>query len=145
MTLRGALLLLPLPTSFVAQNTRGGFDLTRLARLEKSLQGAVDSNRIAGATALVLRDGKPVYETSAGWADKESGRRMTPDAIFRIASQSKAVTSVAILMLMEEGKLAIADHLSRFIPAYAHTTVALASDSGRCPVAPTLQISIKYL
>lgn len=143
--LRIALLLLAHPVLLRAQATRNGFDVKRLERIDQYLQAAVDSNRIAGATALVLRDGKPVYQKSVGWADKESGRRMTSDAIFRIASQSKAVTSVAILMLMEEGKLAIGDPVSRFIPAYAHTTVALASDSGRSPVPATRQITIKDL
>ena len=62
-------------------------------------------SRLAGAVALVLRDGKPVYERAVGWSDKEAGRRMAPDTIFRIASQTKAITSVAILALVEEGKL----------------------------------------
>ena len=52
---------------------------------------------ILGAVALVLRDGKPFYERAVGWSDKEAGRRMTTDTIFRIASQSKAITSVAVL------------------------------------------------
>jgi CubicO group peptidase (beta-lactamase class C family) len=95
----------------------------RLTRLDTLLQQYVDENRIAGAVALVLRDGKPVYERAVGWSDKESGRRMTPDTIFRIASQSKALTSVAALSLMEEGKLALSNPVSEFIPAYAKTTV----------------------
>src|SRR3954469_1650239 len=80
-----------------------GFDANRLTRIDQFLQSYVDRNEIAGAVLLVLRDGRPVYERAVGWADKESGRRMTPDAIFRIASQSKAITSTAILMLVEEG------------------------------------------
>src|SRR4051812_49018499 len=67
-----------------------GFDASRLARIDQALQRYVDNNQIAGAVALVLRDGRPVYERAVGWADKESARRMTPDAIFRIASQTKA-------------------------------------------------------
>src|SRR5262245_22866331 len=77
----------------------------RLARIDRVLQQYVDDNQLAGAVALVLQDGKPVYERAVGWSDKEAGRRMTPDTIFRIASQTKAITSVAILMLMEEGKI----------------------------------------
>src|SRR5438093_1625036 len=64
-----------------------GFDANRLARIDQFLQSYVDKNEIAGAVMLVLRDGRPVYEHAVGWADKESTRRMTPDAIFRIASQ----------------------------------------------------------
>ncbi len=67
-------------------------------------QQHVDENRIAGAVVLVLRDGQPLYERAFGWSDKEAGRRMTTDTIFRIASQTKALTSVAILALMEEGR-----------------------------------------
>lgn len=106
-----------------------GFSAERLARIDTFLQQYVDSGRIAGAVALVLRDGDVVYERALGWADRESGRRMTPGAMFRIASQSKALTSVAIMMLVEEGKIALTDRVSRFIPAYAHTTVAVTADS----------------
>jgi CubicO group peptidase (beta-lactamase class C family) len=88
---------------------------------------------IAGAVALVLRDGRPVYERAVGWADREAGRRMTPDAIFRIASQTKALTSVAAMQLAEEGRLALDDPVSRYIPAFARTTVA----SGPTPAAPS--------
>ena len=78
----------------------------RLKRIDRYFQEQVDEERIAGAVALVLQDGKPVYEKAFGWADKESKRKMTTDAIFRIASQSKALTSAVIMSLMEEGKLA---------------------------------------
>jgi CubicO group peptidase (beta-lactamase class C family) len=76
----------------------------RLARIDKVFQQYVDENRIGGAVGLVLQDGKVVYEGAAGWADKEAGRKMAPDTIFRIASQTKALTSEAILSVMEEGK-----------------------------------------
>src|SRR5947209_5452492 len=71
----------------------------RLARIDKVLQQFVDENRVGGVVGLVLQDGKPVYERAVGWADKEAGTRMAPDTIFRIASQTKALTSVAILAL----------------------------------------------
>ena len=95
----------------------------RLQRVDAYLQQQVDSSRIAGAVGLVLRDGRVIYERAVGWADKESGRRMTTDAMFRIASQTKALTSIAIMILFEEGKIALDDPVSRFIPAYARTTV----------------------
>ena len=75
----------------------GAFDADRLRRVDTYLQAQVDSSRIAGAVGLVMRDGKVVYQRAVGWADKESGRRMTADAMFRIASQTKALTSVAIM------------------------------------------------
>jgi CubicO group peptidase (beta-lactamase class C family) len=97
----------------------------RLGRVDKLLQRAVDDNSIPGAVALVLRDGRPIYEKSFGWSDKESGKKMAADSIFRIASQSKALTSVAILILMEEGALTLTTPVSEFIPTFARTTVAV--------------------
>src|SRR5215471_5831223 len=74
-----------------------GFDAARLHRIDTWMQSYVDSNQIGGAVGLVLRDGRVVYQHAVGWVDKESGRRMTANALFRIASQTKAVTTVAIL------------------------------------------------
>src|SRR5690349_4471085 len=108
-----------------AARENNGFSVERLQRVDAYLQQQVDSSRIAGAVGLVLRDGKVLYERAVGWADKESGRRMTTDAMFRIASQTKALTSIAIMILFEEGKIALDDPVSRFIPAYAHTTVMM--------------------
>ena len=131
--------------SLYAQRTTSGFASDRLARIDRFMQSFADSNRIGGAVGLVMRDGKVVYEHAVGFSDKESARRMTPDAIFRIASQSKAITSTAVLMLVEEGRIALTDPVSRFIPEFAHTTVAQASDSGRTPVPAKRQITIKDL
>lgn len=114
------------------------FSTERLKRADAHLQGQVDSSRIAGAVGLVLRDGKVVYERAFGWADNESSRRMTPDAMFRIASQTKALTSIAIMILYEEGRIALGNPVSRFIPAYARTTVsAVTTYSAKTAIAPT--------
>jgi CubicO group peptidase (beta-lactamase class C family) len=91
--------------------------------------------------ALVLRNGQPVYEKAVGWADREANRRMTSDTIFRIASQTKAITSVGVLTLVEEGRIAITDPVSKFIPAYAKTTVA----AGGSTVPAKRPITIKDL
>jgi CubicO group peptidase (beta-lactamase class C family) len=122
-----------------------GFNAERLARVDRFLQQYVDSNRIGGAVALVLRDGQVAYQKSVGWVDREARRPMTPDAMFRIASQSKAITSTAVLLLVEEGRIALGDPVSRFIPAYAHTTVASRADSGRTIVPARRQITIQDL
>lgn len=116
----------------------------RLALIDRLLQQYVDGDRIAGAVALVLQDGRPAYERAVGWSDKEAGRRMTSDTIFRIASQSKAITSTAILMLMEEGKLALGNPVSQFIPSFAKTTV-LAPVEGAQPVPARRPINIRDL
>ena len=153
-TLFSALLALAyLPSPLRAQSTaavpkpriEAGFASDRVARIDQMLQRYVDENQIAGAVALVMRDGRIVYERAVGWADKESGRRMTPDAIFRIASQSKALTSTAILMLVEEGRIGLADPVSRYIPQFAHTTVATRSDTGRVIAPAKRAITIRDL
>lgn len=124
---------------------RLGFAPERLLRVDSYLQRAVDSNRIAGAVGLVLRDGQVVYRRAVGWADKEAGRRMTVQSMFRIASQTKAMTSAVILSLMEEGKIALSDPVSRFIPAFARTTVATRADTGRVIRPAARQITIRDL
>ena len=138
-----ALVLLTLPVALRGQQS--GFAPDRLSRIDRFMQQYVDSNRIGGAVGLVLRDGVVVYERAVGFADKVSSRRMAPDAIFRIASQSKALTSAAVLMLVEEGKIALGDPVSRFIPAYARTMVASRADSGRTSVPAKRRITIKDL
>jgi CubicO group peptidase (beta-lactamase class C family) len=112
------------PAPRPAAAAKAGLAPERVARIDRALQHYVDDNRIAGIVALVLRDGQPVYERALGWSDKEAGRKMTTDTIFRIASQTKAITSTAILSLVEEGKLTINDPVSRVIPQFAKTTVA---------------------
>src|SRR5690348_1377529 len=125
--------------------TRLGFDPGRLTRIDSALQGAVDRGEIGGAVALVLRNGQTVYERAFGWSDREANRRMTTDAIFRIASQTKALTSVALMSLVEEGKIALGDPVSRYIPVFAHTTVAIRTDTGRAVVPARRPITIHDL
>jgi CubicO group peptidase (beta-lactamase class C family) len=132
-------------TSAATGPTRNGFDIGRLTRIDSTLQGAVDRGEIGGAVALVLRDGQTVYERAFGWADREAKRRMTTDAIFRIASQTKALTSVAVMSLVEEGRIALNDPVSKFIPEFDHTTVAVRTDTGRAIVAAHRGITIRDL
>lgn len=122
-----------------------GFSAERLARLDRVLQQYVDDNRAAGIVALVLRDGKPVYERAFGWSDKEAGRRMTTDTVFRIASQSKALTSAAILSLMEEGKLGLDTPVGTFIPTFAKTSVFVSKDGQVTTVPARRPITIRDL
>jgi CubicO group peptidase (beta-lactamase class C family) len=133
------------PTRASAPRGSHGFSAERLARVDRFLQQYVDSNRIGGAVALVIRDGQVAYQKSVGWIDQAAHRPMTADAIFRIASQSKAITSTAVLILVEEGKIALTDPVSRFIPAYAHTTVASRADSGQTVVPARREITIQDL
>ena len=111
----------------------------RLARIDTLMQQYVDENLIAGAVALILQNGQPVYEHVAGWADKEAGTRMAPDTIFRIASQTKALTSTAILQLQEQGKLVVNDPVSKYIPEFAKTTVLVNGNAERAKRPITLR------
>src|SRR5688572_16438743 len=133
------------PPAASASSTRAGFSVERLKRVDALLQRHVDENRLAGAVALVLRDGQPVYERAVGWSDKENGRRMAMDTIFRIASQTKAITSTAVLQLMEEGRLGLADPVSKWVPAFATTTVQVAGPNGPSIVPARRAITIRDL
>ena len=138
------LLIIALPAASLAQSP-SRISPERLTRIDQLLQGYIDSGTLTGAVALVLQDGQPVYEKAVGWRDKESGQTMTVDSLFRIASQTKAITSVVILTLMEEGRLNLNDPVSRFIPAYANTTVAVRTDSGVSIVPANRPITIRDL
>src|SRR6266849_8461838 len=120
-------------------------DPGRAARIDQLLQRYVDENRIAGAVALVLRDGKAVYEHAVGWADKEAGRRMNPSTIFRIASQTKAITSTAVLALVEEGKIGLNEPVGHFIPTFNKTAVAVRDESGITTIPAKRSITIHDL
>ena len=141
----GCLLVLALALQQPRQATPTAFAPDRLARIDHMLQQYVDSGRVAGAVALVVRDGKVVYQRAVGSSDLESHRPMTPTTLFRIASQTKALTTVAVLSLLEEGRLSLYDPVSRFIPAFAHTTVATRSDTGRVITAAKREITIHDL
>lgn len=100
-----------------------GMSSERLQRVDKVLQEYVDKKWIAGGSAIIARDGKIVYYKSIGYDDTENKMKLKRDAIFRIASQTKAITSVAIMMLYEEGKFLLNDPISKYIPEYKNQQV----------------------
>jgi CubicO group peptidase (beta-lactamase class C family) len=102
-----------------------GFVATRLKRLSDRIEEGVKNNELPGAVVLIARNGKLVMFDSFGFRDKDAKVPMTNDTIFRIASMTKPIVSVAAIMLMEEGKLTLADPVSRYIPAFADTKVAV--------------------
>ena len=112
------------------------FDPARAPIIDRALQRYVDTDKVAGIVALVMQDGKVVYEKAFGWADKEAGRRMTTDTIFRIASQTKALTSTAVMRLIEEGSLALTTRAGTVIPSFARTNVAVANERGNVTQVP---------
>lgn len=97
----------------------------RLQRMLSVLQAEIDSGRLPGAVALVARRGKLALFESLGQQDPASGSVMTRDAIFRIYSMTKPVVSVAVMMLMEQGKLLLSDPIERFLPEYSGQKVAV--------------------
>jgi CubicO group peptidase (beta-lactamase class C family) len=102
-----------------------GFLSTRLKNLGDRINEGVKNNELPGAVVLIVRNGKIVLFESYGFRDKEAKVAMTNDTIFRIASMTKPIVTVAAMMLMEEGKLTLQDPVSRFIPAFAETKVAV--------------------
>jgi CubicO group peptidase (beta-lactamase class C family) len=102
---------------------KNNFSPERLARIDKIVQQYVDSGWINGAIGLVARNGQIVYYKGIGYDNKELKQPMKRDAIFRIASQTKAITSVAIMQLVEEGKILLDDNLSKYIPAFKKPVV----------------------
>ena len=109
----------------------------RLERLTATLQRYVDNGQLAGGVALVARHGRVVYHEAFGMRDMESREAMQKDAIFRIASQTKALVSVAVMVLQEQGKLLISDDLSKYLPEFEATTVAIEQDKGGYKVEPS--------
>ncbi len=100
-----------------------GFSPERLARIGAYLEAQIEKDRFSGAVALVARHGKVAYFESFGALNREAGVPMRPDAIFRIASMTKPVVSVAVMMLYEEGRFLLNDPVSMYIPEFANPQV----------------------
>jgi CubicO group peptidase (beta-lactamase class C family) len=101
----------------------GGFSSKRLARIDTILKEYVDKGRMNGAVAMIVHDGKIVYYKNFGYNDLDTKTPLQKDGIFRIASQTKAITSVAVMMLHEEGKFMLDDPISDFIPEFKNPKV----------------------
>jgi CubicO group peptidase (beta-lactamase class C family) len=97
----------------------------RLNRIGPMIQGHIDGHDFSGAVTLVARKGKVVHFEAHGLADVEAKKAMTKDTLFRLASMTKPVTAVSILMLLEEGKLVLSDPVSKFVPEYKNPKVAV--------------------
>jgi CubicO group peptidase (beta-lactamase class C family) len=108
-----------------------GLSAERLDRIGGVMQQYADKGKVAGVVVLVVRDGKAAYFKAFGKLDLSRGTPTPPNAIFRIASQSKAVTSAAVMTLIEEGRINLGDPVSKFIPEFKETKVAVpAADKG---------------
>ena len=110
-----------------------GLSSERLGRINDLIERYMADQQISGAVTMVARHGQIAHVESQGWMDREEQKPMRRDAIFRMASMSKPVTAVAILMLLEEGKLRLSDPVSAFIPEFTNTQVAIAVDENARP------------
>lgn len=124
------------------------FSPERLKRIDNLIQQYIDSNWIAGAIALVAKDGNIVYHKAMGFDDKEKNKPLQKDAIWRIASQTKAITSVGVMILYEEGKLLLDDPISKYIPEFRKSLVLdkfNKADTTYTTVPAKKEISIREL
>ena len=121
---------------------------TTLQSLDSLLKKAIDSNWVAGAVGYLWQDGRVIYNKAFGYADIAAHKPMQTDDIFRIASQTKAITSVAIMMLYDEGKIKLTDPVSKYIPSFANAKVVdtyNAQDTTYTTVPAKREITVHHL
>src|SRR5262249_33116809 len=107
-----------------------GLSAERLRRIHEAVQRHIDAHRISGAVTLVARKGRVAHFEAHGLMDIEAKKPMRKDALFVMASATKPVTGVAVMMLVEEGKVHLTDPVSKFIPEFKAMKVATRNDEG---------------
>lgn len=120
----------------------------RLLRIDRMLQESIDSNYVAGAVGFIARDGKIIYNKAFGVTSPDTKTPMTTDAIFRIASQTKAIVSIGLMMLYEEGKFLLDDPVSKYLPEFANPKVLdqyNETDTTYTTVPAAREITIRHL
>ena len=113
-----------------------GLSSTQLGRVKEWSQRLVDGGKLAGVTTMVARRGRVAHLHSCGMASRETGLAMTPDTIVRIYSMTKPLTSVAIMMLYEQGHFQLDDPISRFLPSFTNMRVAAGGQRGKIDTVP---------
>ncbi len=124
-----------------------GISPVQLKKIDAMLQEAISENQIPGVVAIIVKDGKIVYHQAHG-SSNENGRPLEKDDIFRIASQTKAITSTAVMMLWEEGKFRLDDPVSNYIPEFANMQILESfneNDSSFTSRPADKQITIRHL
>ncbi len=106
---------------------RAGMSAERLTRIDEHMNRAIESGEMIGGLGLIARDGRVVYLREFGHADLNPKRPMTKDTLFRIYSMTKPITSVAVLMLYEEGHFLLNDPVAKYLPELANLQVALST------------------
>ena len=125
-----------------------GVSAEKLQAIDALLQGYVNDGRVPGIIALVARDGQVVYRKALGYSDVATKTPLRPDAIERIASQTKAITSVGLMELYDQGKFQLDDPISKYLPTFAHPQVMASfnpKDSTYTTVPARSEITIRQL
>ncbi len=123
-----------------------GLSSERLERISSAVQRSIDDKRIAGAVTLVARRGHVAWFKAQGMADREAGKPMRPDSMFRICSMTKPITSLAVMMLYEEGHFLLEDPVSKYLPEFKNPKVLVKPASGAPYTIPaTHEITIRDL
>src|ERR1700749_4673474 len=117
----------------------GGFAAARLHRLDDNFARYVDAGLLKGWLLAVSRHGKVAYVAHGGHRDKEAGLEVTTDTLWRIYSMTKPITSVATMLLYEEGRLELTDPVSRFIPSFADMRVYIGGSDQRPVTVPATE------
>jgi CubicO group peptidase (beta-lactamase class C family) len=132
----------------ISGNQLASIDYKRLANIDTLINGYINRDWVKGVVTIVVKDGQVVQNKAYGYSDAETKKPMQPNSIFRIASQTKAIVSAGILVLYDEGKLALYDPVSKYIPEFAHETVLdsfHANDTTYTTVPAKRDITIKDL
>jgi CubicO group peptidase (beta-lactamase class C family) len=123
-----------------------GLSAERLERIASTVQRGIDDKRIAGAVTLVARRGHVAWFKAQGMADREAGKPMRPDTMFRICSMTKPITSLAVMMLYEEGRFLLDDPVAKYLPEFKNPKVLVKPASGAPYTIPaTGEITIRDL
>jgi len=132
----------------VASPETAGMSAERLARIDLMCNEAISNDEVPGIVALVARNGKIVYHKAFGMSDNQAGKKMQTDDIFRIASQSKAITATAVMILWEEGKFQLDDPISKYIPEFKNPQVLRTfryADTSWTTLPASREITIRHL
>ena len=125
-----------------------GFSGERIKRMDIAMNDWVEKGYMNGGAALIIRDGKIAYHKAIGYNDLDTKEPLQKDGIFRIASQTKAITSVAIMILFDEGKLLLTDPVSQYIPSFKKQSVLVKfnpADTSYTTVPASREVTIKDL
>ena len=117
----------PLP---LAKPEEVGLSAERLARIRPVLEAEVAEGRLPGAVVMIARRGRLAYSETVGFRDRQANAPMAPDAVFRLYSMTKPLTAVAATILMEEGRIGLADPVAKYLPGFDRLQVSVAQGSG---------------